>query len=321
MENEASILASLRAYQHIRHFSTETIKLTEEGSRFFFRFMGKQEVKEIQHIGRTHLLAYLDFLYHYVTKKGTPYTIQSICARVRSVKRLFAFLETTKVIIVNPAADLREPRVEKRILKVILTEAQTDHLLETPDVTKSVGLRNRAVLEVLYSTGIRLNELVHLRLGDVDLKNGLLRVNQGKGNKDRMVPLGQVAVRWIQAYLMKVRLEVVKEENHLFLNRAGIPLSKQMVEIMVRKTAKQAGILERVTPHVFRHSFATQLVRNGADILMVSQMLGHTRVDTTQIYVRAAGVDVKKTHQGSHPREKMQEAEVKPTNVGYFHHV
>ena len=165
------------------------------------------------------------------------------------------------------------------------------------------GVRDRAVLEVLYSTGIRLEELASLTIYDCDLTGGMLRVNKGKGAKDRVVPMGKHAVRLLKEYIARIRPRSAGSRS-LFLNRLGGPLSRQIVQLMVRTYARKAGIAKKVTPHVFRHTFATSLIKNGADVIAVQKMLGHASPKTTQIYTHVAGVDIKKTHASSHPREK-----------------
>jgi integrase/recombinase XerD len=165
------------------------------------------------------------------------------------------------------------------------------------------GIRDRTILEVFYSTGIRLEELVSLTIYDCDLTGQCLRINKGKGAKDRVVPLGRHAARLLKEYLSRIRPRSVHNRS-LFLNRSGEPLSKQVIQLMVRTYAKQAGITKKVTPHIFRHSFATSLLKNGADIIAVQKMLGHVSPKTTQIYTHVAGVEIKQTHSHAHPREK-----------------
>jgi integrase/recombinase XerD len=151
---------------------------------------------------------------------------------------------------------------------------------------------------------------------DIDLTGGLVRVNQGKGGKDRVVPMGEKAIFFLKAYISKVRPGHASGQDlksPVFLSRTGKAMSKEMVEVLVREYGQKAGIEIRVTPHTLRHTFATHLVKNGADIVAVSKMMGHTRLDVTQRYAKVAGVEVKKTHGEAHPREKDEEAAQVPT--------
>lgn len=163
------------------------------------------------------------------------------------------------------------------------------------------------MLEVLYSTGIRREEACNLTIYDSDLQGGLLRINKGKGSKDRVVPLGKYAVRFLREYIQKIRPRFTRKNRgnrKLFVNISGGDLSKAMVTLLVRTYARQAKIKKKVSPHTFRHTFATELLRNGADIRAVQKMMGHSDLSVTQIYTRVAGLEVKKTHTKHHPREK-----------------
>jgi integrase/recombinase XerD len=235
--------------------------------------------------------------------------------KVRAIKRFFEFLERANVIFINPAELIPEPRPSKGLPKNILSREEALKILEQPNLSTMTGVRDRAILEVFYSTGIRLEELASLTIYDADLQGAMLRVNMGKGKKDRVVPLGRHAVRFLREYVTKVRPHFTRKnrtERRLFMDAYGKPLSKQMISILVRRYARAAGIEKKVTAHTFRHTFATELVRGGADITAVQKMLGHSDLDTTQIYLRMAGVDIKAAHGKSHPREREKEKSIKP---------
>ena len=285
----------------------------------FMAFLEGRAIFDLRRVRKEDLLAYQVQWAEAKTAQGMPYRWGTLCLKIRVVKRFFEWQEATGQVLLNPAEDLREPlRTDRRLPRNILTEERARKLLETPDMTTPTGVRNRAVLEVLYSSGIRLSELTHLTLNDVDFEGGLLRVNKGKGAKDRVVPLGMTAVKVLRGYTTQVRSQVLsgRKEERLFLNHLGQPLSELMVQIIVREHGKKAGLPVRVTPHVLRHSFATQLVRNGAPVELVSRMLGHSDLSVTHVYVRVAGAEVKQTHRESHPRERTADAvpEAKPTS-------
>ncbi|OPX99474.1 MAG: Tyrosine recombinase XerD [Syntrophorhabdus sp. PtaB.Bin006] len=249
------------------------------------------------------------------------YTTATVSVKVRSVKRFFEYLESSNHILINPAEYLKEPKKETRLPRVILTGEEVQKILDQPNLGTFTGIRDRTVLEVFYSTGIRVAELMNLTIYDVDLQGGLLRINKGKGAKDRVVPLGRYAVRFLKEYITRVRTHHTKKNRQvrvLFVNRFGRPLSRQVIDRMLMTSAHKAGIGKHVTPHVFRHTFATALVKNGADITAVSKMLGHSTLSATRIYTRVAGMEVKKTHKRSHPREKEKDDWVADTK-GFYH--
>ena len=224
-------------------------------------------------------------------------------------------MEKTNVIFVNPAEFIPEPRPEVRLPRCVLTAAEARAVLDQPNLGKPAGIRDRAILEVLYSTGIRLEELCRLTVYDADLQGGMLRVNSGKGKKDRVVPLGKHAAKFIREYVEKVRPQLCRKnrsERRLFIDYYGKPLSKQSVSLMIRASARASGVKKKVSAHTFRHSFATELVKNGADITAVQRMLGHSDLSVTQVYLRSAGVDLKSAHKKTHPREKEREDTTKP---------
>jgi integrase/recombinase XerD len=265
--------------------------------------------RDIRAVTRPDLEAYIAGLYAYRTGEGKAYTTGTIIARVRALKRFFEFLEEKNIIFINPMEYIREPQKDKTLPRDILTVKEMQKLLDQPNLGTRTGIRDRTVLELFYSTGIRLEELCRLTIYDADLTGGMLRINQGKGRKDRVVPLGKHAVRFLREYIAKVRPHFTRKNRasrQLFVNFQGEPLSKQMVSVMIRGYARGAGLGKKVTAHTFRHTFATQLVKNGAEIVAVQKMLGHADLKTTQGYVRALGLDVKKVHKASHPREKDQ---------------
>jgi len=243
----------------------------------------------------------------------------TVIIKVRALKRFFEFLEIKNIIFINPMERIREPKKEKRLPRAVLTTKEVQKILEHPNLGTLTGIRDRTVLELLYSTGIRLNELVSLTVYDADLTGGLLRINQGKGRKDRVVPLGKHAVKSLREYIAKVRPRCTgnkenRQNRSLLVDRYGKTISKQVVSIMVRSHAREAGIEKKITAHTFRHTFATELVKNGADIVAVQKMLGHVGLSTTQDYIRSLGLDLKKAHAKSHPREKdkVKQSDVKP---------
>lgn len=290
---------------------------TVEDYTYHTGFFLKGVVKGIKAVTRRDLEAYIAGLFEYRTEEGKAYATSSIIAKVRSLKRFFEFLESKNIIFINPMEFIQEPRKEKTLPRDILTSEEIQKIFDQPNLGTKTGIRERTVLELFYSTGIRLNELCSLTIYDADLQGGMLRINNGKGRKDRVVPLGKHAIRFLREYITKVRPHHTrnnKQNRSLFVDHHGKTLSHQVVSIMIRTHVRVAGIKKKASAHTFRHTFASHLVKNGADIVAVQKMLGHADLKTTQGYIRALGLDVKKAHQQSHPREKdkASQGSVKP---------
>jgi len=304
MHKAEELLFSFKEYLQALGRSRATVELYTDQARNFLQAVAADDIKAVT---KTHIETYIEGLYNHKTDKGKPYTTGTICTKVRAVKRLFEYLEDANIIFINPAEAITEPPKDKTLPRHVLTRKEVQALLDQPNLGLMTGIRDRAILEVFYSTGIRLRELCALTVFDADLTGGMLRVNKGKGGKDRVVPMGRHAVKALREYITKARPRLTKKnrkERRLFINRYGNPSSVQVVGIMIRTFARQAGIKKQVTAHALRHTFATALVKNGADIRAVQKMLGHADLATTQQYIRALGLDIKAVHQKTHPREK-----------------
>ncbi|MET1257623.1 tyrosine-type recombinase/integrase, partial [Aliikangiella maris] len=220
----------------------------------------------------------------------------------------FKYLSKHNYTLYNPAADIELPKLEKRLPKHVLTIEEVNTILSIPDLNTSTGIRDRAILEVFYSTGIRRSELINLRLYDLDRERGTLMVRLGKGNKDRMVPIGQRAINWCDKYLMEVRPQLYTgaDEETLFLTHLGESFTPARMSQVVRNLIKKADINKTGSCHLFRHTMATQMLENGADIRYIQEMLGHAKVDTTQIYTQVSIRRLKEIHDATHPAKQQQ---------------
>jgi integrase/recombinase XerD len=292
-----AFLESLR----VRSYSPATQASYGRSLSVFFRFLSSRAVDDVREVSRQTVAEYQARL------KTQSFTTWTQHAYLQAVRRFFEHLEKTDAILINPCADLRLPTLEDRLPRTILTPEEARAILNAPNTQKKVGIRDRAMLELFYSTGIRREEMTRLTIHDPDLQNGFLRVNKGKFAKDRVVPMGTRAVRWLREYLRNVRLPWSKaktEERALWLSAQGKhpPICHQTIGVMIRKYAKAAGITRAVTPHVWRHTCATHLVANGANIAHVQRLLGHRSLQTTQIYTRVTIPEVKATHARAHPR-------------------
>lgn len=203
----------------------------------------------------------------------------------------------------NPAADLELPKKPKALPKTILTVQQVETILNQADSANLLGIRNRALMEVFYSTGVRRMEMLHLKLYDIDTERGTLMVREGKGRKDRFLPMGERACKWVDKYLVDVRPEIVTgfDDQTLFLDDFGQPMSARFLGDLMRRHVEAIGITTPGACHVFRHAMATHMLENGADIRFIQVMLGHANLETTQIYTQVSMTKLKEIHNATHP--------------------
>lgn len=228
----------------------------------------------------------------------------SISRRMSSLRGFFRFMVRERIISSNPALHIESPRIY-RSLPVVMSQPEVERILSAIDVKEKFGLRDRAALEVLYSSGLRISELINLTVANLFLEVGHIRV-VGKGGKERIVPIGEEAVEFVRRYLDQERPQIAKDDSRdvLILNRFGRKLSSMGMFNLVRKRVKAAGITKHVTPHTFRHSFASHLVDGGASLRAVQEMLGHADISTTQIYTQLDRSYLKSVHREFHPRER-----------------
>ncbi|QSQ95118.1 site-specific tyrosine recombinase XerD [Acinetobacter indicus] len=226
---------------------------------------------------------------------------RSIARCLSALRAFYKFLREQKLRADNPVAAHKTPKLGRALPKD-LSEADVEALIQAPDVNTALGLRDRAMFEVLYACGLRVSELLNLRLELINLKQGYLRI-VGKGNKERLVPLGQVACEWVEHYLQKARPQLYKTStDYLFLTQHGGIMSRQNFWYAIKRYALQAGIQAELSPHTLRHAFATHLLNHGADLRVVQMLLGHSDLSTTQIYTHVAQIRMQQLHATHHPR-------------------
>ena len=229
---------------------------------------------------------------------------RTVARAVHALRGLFRFAVREGQLVVDPMENIKAPRAFNALPRC-LSMSQVEALLDAPDVATPLGIRDRAMLEVRYATGLRVSEIIGLRPGDVDLDVGLLKC-LGKGRKERLVPLGSTACGWVRRYLADVRGALGKGRGAsspaLFLSQRGGPLSRMGLWGIVRRHAGTAGVQATLTPHVLRHSFATHLLENGADLRALQAMLGHADISTTQIYTHISRERLRKVYDQFHPR-------------------
>lgn len=262
----------------------------------YLEFCRQYGLTSLQQADKHIVMAYL---FQLQLEGRSPATISRRLAAVRSFYR---YLLGEDIVGLDPTADLEFPKLAQKLPRV-LTVAEIDTLLAQPPISEPAGIRDKAMLELLYSTGIRVSELVSLDMEHVNLENKFIRCF-GKGAKERMVPLGDIAGRFLKEYLFRGRSRLVKtgQTTALFINLRGQRLTRQGFWKIIKKYALKANIKKEITPHTLRHSFATHLLENGADLRVVQEMLGHADISTTQIYTHLTKQRLKEVYDRNHPR-------------------
>jgi integrase/recombinase XerD len=276
--------------------SNHTVEAYRHGLNRFFDHLKEKRVQEMGGVGKFDIRTYLLAL----KRKGL--STKTVVRDLAAIRTFFRFLIQEEILEVNPVEEIDSPKMAKK-LPEILTLREVEQLLEQPDLRTPLGIRDRAMLEVLYATGMRVSELIQLPANHVNLESGYVIV-YGKGSKERMVPLGSEAMKWVNLYLLtaRERLAKGKESHFLFINRSGKGMSRQGFWKNLKAYGLRAQLRKRITPHLLRHSFASHLLEGGADLRSVQMMLGHVDISTTQIYTHVTGERLKKNHQRYHPR-------------------
>ena len=249
--------------------------------------------KDVRKIDRLDIRKYLGFL------KGRNLKKRTLARKLSTLRSFFKFLLRDGYIKSNPVAGVTSPKLEKR-LPIFLDVNKVTKLVESPDKISLLGLRDRAILETLYSTGMRVSELVGLNIGRVDFIGGMVKV-YGKGKKERLIPIGDRALRAIRDYLGKEPSEK-KENRAIFLNKSRRRLTDRGIQNLINKYILRASLKEKISPHTLRHSFATHLLDRGADLRSIQELLGHASLSTTQIYTHVTTEHLKSVYNKAHPR-------------------
>lgn len=275
-----------------RGLSENTLKAYHSDLSDFARWLAAGELDLLQ-VDKSILLSYLS---------SRTTSARTTARRLSSVRRFYRQLVRDGHCAMDPATDIDSPRLGRSLPKS-LTETEVEQLLMAPDIETSLGLRDRAMLETLYATGLRVSELVSLRLDQLNLRQGVVRIT-GKGDKERLVPLGEEAVYWVQKYLAHARQDLFphRPDATLFPSSRGQRMQRQTFWHAIRRYGVKAGIKGRISPHVLRHAFATHLLNHGADLRVVQMLLGHSDISTTQIYTHVARERLQKLHAAHHPR-------------------
>ncbi len=309
----------------VRYYSATTLNATEGHMRIFLAWATERGLGRPSQLTKPMIEAHQRWLFYYRKPSGKPLTYQTQRHRLQLLKGFFRWLARENVILWNPASEIEMPRLEQRLPKAILSEREVELVLAQADLSEPMGLRDRAMMEVLYSTGIRRAELSRLSLYDVDAERGTLTVRLGKGRKDRTIPIGERALHWTARYVDEVRpaLVVPPDSGTAFLTDKGEPVQLVTISVLMRGYIKRAKLGKQGAVHIFRHSMATHLLDAGADIRAIQEMLGHAKLSTTQLYTHVSIQRLKLVHDACHPAAKLDAARPReqpsPSETGAEH--
>jgi integrase/recombinase XerD len=291
----------------VRNYSAATIIDRRHGLSAFILWCAERGIETPHEVTKPILERYQRHLYYHRKTNGEPLSFRTQAQRLLPIRAWFKWLARENYILSNPASELELPRPEKRLPALVLTAEEAEAVMAVPDTGAPLGLRDRAMLEVLYATAIRRGELIALTLFDVDYARSTLIVRQGKGNKDRVVPLGERAKAWLSAYRDKVRpgLVVGRDGGTLFLSRDGHRLEAKRLSEKVRGYIAAAGVGKPGSCHLLRHTAATLMLEGGADIRFIQALLGHESLETTQIYTRVSIAKLAEIHAATHPGARL----------------
>lgn len=279
-----------------RGLSINTRKAYADDLFQFLCWLEKKGVTSLSQVSRKQILD------HLMEMKNRGMSTNSISRHLVSIKVFFRFLQQEGLLDRNVTDTMDSPRLWK-ILPNTLSEKEVELLLEAPDLHKSLGIRDRAILEIFYASGLRVSELAHLKLNNLHIDDGYIRV-VGKGRKERVIPIARHSADMLIRYLEEVRPLLCENPNeqHVFVSRNETPLCRQRLWQLIKKYTKEAGIMKNVTPHTLRHSFASHLLQNGAPLRVIQEMLGHADIATTQIYTHVDPERLRNIHRQFHPR-------------------
>ena len=299
------LLKAFREHLEIRNRAKLTIKHHLWHLGKFIEYMDQFNLDDIRQIRKTHLEKYRKYRYYRKNKNDSRDSVSTQNRHLASLKCFFAVLRREGYILDDPTVTLAYAKEPRRLPKSALVDKEVQKLLDCPDTGTVLGFRDRTIMEVLYSTGIRRSELINLNLEDVDYKGGYLRINEGKGGRDRVVPIGKIACEYLENYIKGIRSMFHRSDSQpaLFISKKGHRLSKNTLHDITAKYAKMAGVKKQVTCHTFRRSCATEMIKNQANAVHIKDLLGHTSLRMISVYCDLSIVDLKKAHKKYHPRE------------------
>ena len=275
----------------------------ERSIRDFIGWADERAVTHPEHVTQAVLQRYQRWIYYYRKKDGAPLSITSQRGKIIPLRVFFKWLTRTGQLPANPAAEIDLPRSIRRLPRHVLTEEEVEKVMALPDISTAVGLRDRTMMEILYATGMRRMEITRLETSDIDHDRCVVLIREGKGRKDRMIPMGERALYWVQEYLDKSRPQLMwnAQDHTLFVGKYGEGLSYMWLSTVIAAYVKKANIGKSGSCHLFRHTMATLMLDGGADIRFIQAMLGHVDISTTQIYTQVAIKQLQRVHRETHP--------------------
>lgn len=293
-------------YMAAAGYSPVTVKSHPEMLVYWRRYLDEKQVVALEQVTPQIAAGFQAWLYAYRSRFHRPLSLLTQIGILSVVRMFYRFLIRSHRVLNDPSAAIQLPKVPQRLPANILTPREVRRLLAQPDPATVIGFRDRTILELLYATGLRIMELLSLKPDDVDLTRNVVRVRRGKGNKERLLPLGESAARYVAEYLRRVRplLTRGRAEETLFVNRLGDPLQKSGFCIKLRVYGERAKFKKRITVHMFRHTLATEMLKRGADLRSIQEMLGHENLTTTQRYLHLVKTELKRVQHRFHPREQ-----------------
>ena len=304
-------MQALLEWTEVKGFRSDTYLRRQSALRRFIVWCDERELHTPQEITKPILERYQRYLYYYRKSDGQPLTFGSQHVMLTPIKTFFKWLTKENHILYNPASELELPQKPKRLPKTILPVEDIEAILAQPDIETAAGLRDRAIMELLYSTGIRRMELVKLTVYDLDTRRSTLMIREGKGKKDRLLPIGQRALAWVAKYQQESRPTLItgKDSGSLFITDQGTPFRRGALGGRIKRYIRAADIEVAGSCHLFRHAMATHMLENGADIRFIQVMLGHEDLSTTEIYTRVSIEKLRQIHALTHPASRPKVAE------------
>lgn len=290
-------------WMEVTNYSPETIIGRKLILKKFRTWCEDRGIKTPSEVSRPVIESYQKHLHYFIGRTGERISVSTQQRRLTAVRMFFNWLSKSKHIPLNPTSDLDLPRSEYILPKAILSISEVEQILNSVNLEDPMGVRDRSILETLYSTGMRRTELCNLKMDSIDFDKGLVMIRQGKYNKDRLIPIGKRAILWIDKYIWETRKVVAPDPDPgiLFLTKKGSPLGPKRLSRLTSEHIEKSGIKKEGACHIFRHTMATLMLENGADTRFIQQMLGHASLESTQIYTRIAVGKLKDVHTLTHP--------------------
>jgi len=295
----------------VHNFSPETIRKRREQLTRFVTWARQRQVTRLPHVTPQTIEAYQQALFEHRQRNGLPLSVGVRRGRLTGLRVWFRWLHKQRLLLTNPAAELELPKTEKRLPRQVFTAAEVEQILAMASLETPLGLRDRAIMELFYSTAIRRKEIIGLSLADVDRPRRTLLIRQGKGKQDRVVPCGERALGWLDRYLAQARPQLLIDasEDRLFLSRRGLPLKANHLTALIRGYVRESGVGKSASCHGFRHATATLMLDGGADVRYVQALLGHAQLSTTQVYTQVSIAKLREVHDATHPASRQDPPE------------